>query len=220
VAAVVVAALAAGAFFLLGGDDDEVASDDTTTTTEEEDPDDTTTTTEDVDDTTTTAPEDTTTTGVPGVEFVPLTDATGRLTVEVPSDWTDVVLSNPEIPDVPSIEASTDLQGFRTAFEVPGMAFALFGQPPEGGFDSLLDFLAASANLPNACVSAGKQDYDDGVFVGRFEVWQECANIGTQIVMISAAQADGQTIGVQVQLPEGEPIEIAQHIAETFFIVG
>jgi hypothetical protein len=220
VAALVVAALAVGGFLLLGGDDDEDAADDTTTT---EEVDDTTTTTEEVDDTTTTTEvvDETTTTvgGLEGIEFVPLTDASGRLTVEVPSDWTDQSLAL-EGADFANIQASTDLEAFRTAFDVPGMSFSLLPTPPEGGFDAVLDFLAGSANLPNACVSAGKDDYTDGVFTGRFEVWQECGGVGTQLVLIVASQADGQTIEINVQVPPGEPVEIVQHIAETFFIVG
>jgi serine protease Do len=150
---------------------------------------------------------------------VSVTDASGRLTVEVPADWTDQSLAL-EGADFPNIQASTDLAAFRTGFEVPGTSFSLLPTPPAGGFDTVLDFLANSVNLPNACVSAGKDDYTDGVFTGRFEVWQECAGIGTQIVLIVASQADGQTIEINVQLPVGEPVDIVQHIAETFFIVG
>jgi hypothetical protein len=217
----VIAALAVGGFLVLGGsDDDEDAADDTTTT---EEVDDETTTTTEVDETTTTteAVDETTTTvgGLEGIEFVPLTDASGRLTVEVPSTWTDQSTAL-EGADFANVQASTDLAAFRSGFEVPGMSFSLLATTPAEGFDAVLDFLAASVNLPNACVSAGKDDYTDGVFTGRFEVWQECAGVGTQIVLIVASQADGQTIEINVQLPPGEPVEIVQHIAETFFIVG
>jgi hypothetical protein len=221
VAALVIAALAVGGFLVLGGgDDDEDASDETTTT---EEVDDETTTTEAVDETTTTteAVDETTTTigGLEGIDFVPLTDASNRLTVEVPSTWTDQSLAL-DGADFANIQASTDLEAFRTGFDVPGMSFSLLSSTPAEGFDAVLDFLAASVNLPNACVTAGKDDYTDGVFTGRFEVWQECGGAGTQIVLIVASQADGQTIEINVQLPPGEPIEIVQHIAETFFIVG
>ena len=189
--ALVVVALAAGAFFLFGGDDDEAASDDTTTTTEEDE--ETTTTTEGEETTTTTEGEETTTTvAVPGVEFVPLTDATGQLTVEVP----------PTGPTSPSPDRGARHPEHPGLHRPPGLPHRLRGaghvllaaaDPAEAGnFDQTLDFLAGANNLPNACVSAGKQDYTDGVFTGRFEVWQECANIGTQIVLIVAAQADGQ----------------------------
>jgi hypothetical protein len=218
VVVLLVAALGAGAFFLFGGDDDDETADDTTTTTEAEE---TTTTTEAEETTTTTEAEETTTTGVPGIEFVALTDATGQLTVEVPADWTDVSLALEDLADLANIQASTDLAAFRAGFEVPGMSFSLLPvPPPNGDFDQVLDFLAASVNLQNNCVSTGKEDYSDGLFTGRFEVWEQCAGIGTQIVLVVASQPDGRSIEINVQLPAGEPIEIATHIAETFFIVG
>jgi hypothetical protein len=222
IAALVVVALGLGAFFLLGGDDDESAGDDTTTT---EEADDDTTTTADPDDTTTTAPDDTTTTTIDealeDIDFVPVTDATGALTVEVPSTWTDQSLELPNSQGLANIQASTDLARFRTNFDVPGTSFSLFPTPPaNGNLDEVLDFLAASVNLPNQCTSQGKQDYDDGVFVGRFEVWAECAGIGTQFVQVVASQADGRTIEINVQLTVDDPVEIATHIAETFLIIS
>lgn len=223
IAVLVIAALAGGAFFLLSGgddDDDDVAADDTETTVEDEEDEeeDETTTTEAEDEdeeTTTTAPEDD---PLAGIDFVPLTDATGQLIVEVPSDWTDTSLAL-EGASFASIQASTDLAAFRTAFVVPGMSFSLLNQPP-ANFDQVLDFLAASANIPANCTTTGKDDYTDGVFTGRLEVWENCAEIGTTIVMIVAARDDGRTIEISTQLPEGEPLEIALHIAQTFNTVG
>lgn len=221
IAAVVVAALAAGAFFLFGSGDDETAGDDTTTT---EEPDETTTT-EDPDETTTTGPEETTTTQVDdplaGIEFVPVTDASNTLVVEVPSTWTDVSLELPDSQGLVNVQASTDLPRFRSDFDVPGMSFSLFPTPPaDGNFDQVLDFLAASVQLPVECTSEGKEDYDDGVFVGRFEIWSGCAGIDTEIVLVVASQADGRTIEINVQLTAEDPAEIAVHIAETFLIIG
>jgi hypothetical protein len=217
-----VAALALGGFLLVGSGGDENASDDTTTTTEDEDEE--TTTTEEPEDTTTTSEVDgSTTTSVvddplAGIEFATLTDDSGRLIVQAPAEWADVSTAPLNADGRPTIQASTDLPAFRSGFEVPGMSFSLLTTPP-ADFDQALDFLAASVNLPNVCVSAGKDDYSDGVFTGRLEVWQNCAEIGTTLVLVVGARADGLTVEINVQLPQGEPVEIADQIANTFNIV-
>lgn len=219
IVALVVAALAVGGFLLLGGDDDEdVASDDTTTTTEDDDEDEAEETT-----TTTTAVEDTTTVTevdpLEGIGFTELVDSTGTIQVQVPEDWSDVSLDPLTEEGKPTIQASTDLAAYRSGFEVPGLSFSVLFDPPSD-FDGAIDFLAALVNVDELCTPTGKQDYDDGVFVGRFEVFEDCADIDTTIVQIVAAREDGLTIEVSVQLRPEDPIEIARHVAETFNTAG
>ena len=124
IGALVVLALLAGAFFFLGGDDDggEEGSDTTFQRDEDDDdPDD------DDDETTTTEEGDTTTTEAGGttvdVGFVTLVDETGRLTVDVPADWTDVSLAPDE--GLPRILAATDANAFETGFSEPGLDLRL-----------------------------------------------------------------------------------------------
>ena len=219
VAVLVLAALGAAAFFLLGGDDDEVASDDTTTTTEEDDDQDETTTTTEADDEETTTTEDDGDDPLAGIEFVTLTDDTGRLTVDVPSDWTQVS-TTPLEGGQPNIQASTDLEAFRTGFEVPGLTYTLLGAPAPENHDTVIDFLATNANLTNACTPLGKEDYADSVFTGRSETFDDCAGRGTTIVLIVASRADGQTIEVSAQLRAEDPIEIVEQMAASFNIIG
>jgi hypothetical protein len=221
IVALVLAALGVGAFLLLGGDDDEdVASDDTTTTTddddEEEDEDaDATTTTTEAEATTTSAADD----PLADIAFTDLVDSTGTIRVQVPEEWADVSLDPLTEEGKPTIQASTDLAAYRSGFDVPGLSFSVIFEPP-ADFDGAIDFLAAIVNVDEACTPTGKQDYDDGVFVGRFEIFTDCADVDTTIVQIVAAREDGLTIEVSVQLRPEDPIEIARHIAETFNTAG
>lgn len=221
VGALVLVALLAGAFFFLGGDDDggEEGSDTTFQRDDEdpddEDPDDETTTTEDGETTTTADGSDTTV----DAGFVNLVDETGRLTVDVPADWTDVSLAPDE--GLPRILAATDAVAFETGFNEPGLDLRLLSSPlaPEQ-FDSSLDTVANTIGLPNSCTSQGKQDYTDGVFTGRMEVWAECAGVGTQMALLFASQADGQTIFLGLQLTAEDDPAIADQISGSFLIVG
>jgi hypothetical protein len=220
IGALVVLALLAGAFFFLGGDDDdggEEGGDTTFQRDDDEDPDD------DDDETTTTDAGDTTTTEADGTTvdagFVNLVDETGRLTVDVPADWTDVILAPDE--GLPRILAATDANAFETGFSEPGLDLRLLSAnlAPEQ-FDSSLDTVANTIGLPNSCTSQGKQDYTDGVFTGRMEVWGECAGVGTSMALLFANQADGQTIFLGLQLTAEDDPAIADEISGSFLIVG
>lgn len=219
----VLVALVAGAFFVLGGDDDDGDTSDTTfqrdrgDDPDDDDPDDdeTTTTGDDGDgETTTTAGDDD-----PVEGFTTLVDDTGTLTVDVPADWTDVVLGVDDDP--PRLLAAPDVDAFQTGFTVPGVDFRLLSQsvPPEQ-FDTSLDTVANTITLPNSCTSEGKQDYSDGVFTGRAEVWSQCAGIDTEMLILFARQDDGQTVFLALQLTAEDDPAIAQRVLDTFLIVG
>ena len=223
IGALVVVALLVAAFAFLGGGDDggDDEAGDTTFQRDDEDPDD-----EDPEDeeTTTTAEGETTTTAegtdtTVDAGFVNLVDETGRLTVDVPADWTDVSLAPDE--GLPRILAATDAEAFETGFDEPGLDLRLLSQPlaPEQ-FDASLDTVANTIGLPNSCTSQGKQDYTDGVFTGRTEVWAECAGVGTQMALLFASQADGQTIFLGLQLTAEDDPGIADQISGSFLIVG
>ena len=66
-------------------------------------------------------------------------------------------------------------------WDVPGVQFvaseALIGYTA----DELLD-LAASTE----CVSEGREDYDDGVFIGRFESYADCGGTGATSIVVAA----------------------------------
>jgi hypothetical protein len=219
IGALVVLALLAGAFFFLGGDDDGGEEVSETTFQRDEDDDDP----DDDDETTTTEAGETTTTEPGGTTvdagFVNLVDETGRLTVDVPADWTDVSLAPDE--GLPRILAATDATAFETGFSEPGLDLRLLSSnlAPEQ-FDSSLDTVANTIGLPNSCTSQGKQDYTDGVFTGRMEIYAECAGVGTSMALLFASQADGQTIFLGLQLTAEDDPAIADEISGSFLIIG
>jgi serine protease Do len=62
--------------------------------------------------------------------------------------------------------------------------------------DELLDFAASSE-----CVSEGRDEYDDGVFAGRFEAFSDCGGTGAVSIVVAAFPDDGSygvLVAVQV----------------------
>jgi serine protease Do len=207
--------LGVGGFFLFSGDDDVADDVEETTTTEEEE-------------TTTTEGEETTTTGENGggeQEFVAIADDTGVLVVEVPVEWTDVD-GAPIGGDVnrPNVQASTDVQAFRSGFDVPGMSFSRVGfVDPDAGLDLLGGFTDPSpTSFDQVCTPGERNDYSDPVFEGRIQFFEDCLGIGTLYVQVVANPIGSQDFSVEInfQLTVNDDPAIGDHILATFNVVG
>ncbi len=118
-------------------------------------------------------------------EYTSLVDDTGRMIVEVPAEWADI--DTAPLNGAPWISASTNLATLSESWEVPGM----FAVAVEGA----LDFQQALANygLPEGtCLdTSGVLDYDDGLYVGLWQVWYECGNTTTGYAVVGATDPDG-----------------------------
>jgi serine protease Do len=145
-----------------------------------------------------------------------VTDATGAIELEVPSSWSDV---DGDALDgaFPALVAAPSIAGFSDTWDVPGVLIAASSTFDSGNHNANLDEFDQSA----ACTSSGKQDYDDGVYTGRFEVWESCGGTDTSILTVSASPSDGAfVILVLVQIVTEADLEAVDRIIETFFVVG
>jgi hypothetical protein len=229
VAVVALLALFGLGTFLLFGDDD--GDDAATATTEEQEQDQTTTSGADDGSTTTGPADETTTTAAADGEFVGITDDTGALTVDVPAEWSAV--DGEPLPaesggQVPNVQASTDLEEFRTTYAASGVDFtaldpAVVPSADPSNMDGLLDAFSAAAGSRgtapgDACTSEGREDYDDGVFTGRLERFALCDGAG-DVVIIAAADADrSYSVVVQVVLTTPTDEAALDQIIRTFLV--
>ena len=158
--------------------------------------------------------EDQSADGAQYTDYVTVTDDSGMLTVSVPSAWADVDGAPLDLGGVssPSILASTDNVAFQNNWDVPGVQFvaseALVGYTA----DELLD-LAASPE----CTSDGREDYDDGAFVGRFESYANCGGTGAASIVVAAFPADGSYgVLVAVQIATDADLVALDEVLRTF----
>ncbi|MBI5087755.1 MAG: trypsin-like peptidase domain-containing protein, partial [Actinobacteria bacterium] len=113
-------------------------------------------------------------------DYVSVTDDSGTLTLEVPAQWSDISTSALQGDDgvtYPQIQASSDLNGFTTTWGVPGV---MFMSAPAGGdsIESVLD----GFSIADQCSDGGITDYSDGVFVGKYQLWENCG--GTETIYL------------------------------------
>ena len=146
-------------------------------------------------------------------EYGVVTDDTGAISVEVPTDWAQVDGRPQEIG--PSLVVSPDIQGFLQTFDVPGV-FILgsteLGDDPE----AILDEFAVGG-----CGTSERGDYDDGLYTGRFEYFEGCGNTGSELVNIACYPEDRSfAIVVIVQLTDSRDQEALDKILASFQAAG
>ncbi len=131
-------------------------------------------------------------------EYESLADDLGRITVDVPSAWTDRDTAPATAEDggeVPYIAAATSLDGFRGGWDEPGLLFAAMPANTE------VDGLLAQYGFADDCTDGGITDYSDAVFTGKYQVWQDCGGTATDVVTLVALPADGTyTALIQAQI--------------------
>jgi hypothetical protein len=132
-----------------------------------------------------------------------LIDDTVRLTVAVPSTWTDVATA-PDEAAVARIAAATDLDAWTETVETPGVLYR--------AYPNSLDEAALYERYvqpPADCAGGEVVPYDDGAFAGQWWQHRECGASGEaefHAIVASPASAD-VTVVVVVQLagPEDQP---------------
>lgn len=166
--------------------------------------------------TTTTSPGAPTTTpaGIVTVE-----DDTGQITVDVPATWDDVfgaAWSRSDVPIGPAITASTDRQAWLSGWEVSGVFIGATTTFP-GTVDEVLDQWSSFDD----CTFDDRYDYDDGIYTGRFNWWDDCGGIGTIFVTIVARPADEAfTVVVQLQVIAQDDPGVIDTIVDSFLVSG
>ena len=151
-------------------------------------------------------------------EYVTITDDSGKLTVEVPVEWADIDATAVESFGLlwPRVEASPDLDEFDAAFAVPGVRF--LAVPATGGtLDDMVEAFAVGG-----CTAGELKDYDDSVFVGRYQLYTQCDGTAAAYLVLAAdlvSGADARYV-VVVQAVTSADLVALDRILESFNAVA
>ncbi len=154
--------------------------------------------------------------------YTSIADDTGQLTVEVPTEWSDVdggilPLLGLQLPDV---RASTDLAEYNATFDVPGMQFTATDDSSTGDPRRVLGVL--TDRFSNACEPQEVQSYSDPLYTGVSQVLANCGSSGAAFVWTVVQPidtSDGDYIAaVGVQVLSDADIEALGHILDTFVV--
>jgi serine protease Do len=114
-----------------------------------------------------------------------LYDDTDTITIDVPREWDDIDGSSCSYDGgtIPCLSASPDLDGFRETYGTSGVFYALY--PGSEDLDELLDIYA-----PGDCVDGGIYEYEDVVYAGIYQIWEDCGPVGSYTIVLAAVPED------------------------------
>ena len=138
----------------------------------------------------------------PSIPLTTVVDDTGRLSMAVPSTWTDVesiVEMNDNATGRPRLTAAPNLNSYYTGLEAPGANVVAF--PFRSDPSALLQNLGYSG----VCNDAGVQSFNHGTLSGLMQTWTACGGTATREVQLAVSPTDQSvTVFINVQLPDAD----------------
>lgn len=130
--------------------------------------------------------------------YTTVSDDTGLLQVEVPSEWSDIngaawgTDENDEFGL--AVRASADLDGWYDGWVTSGIFF--------GATTNVIDLgtLLDENDFSGACEYDGRKDYDDGLYKGIYDLWSNCDGVSDMLFINLAAAPEANDFMVQVQI--------------------
>ena len=165
--------------------------------------------------------------------YYQVTDDTGTITMEVPTDWVEVDGSSWTFDDASigvAISSAPNLQDWIDYYDVPGVFFGASNEFAKyGGYIQFLDFYTGPDGFNyrgNCTYTSGQRfSYDDGIYRGKFDYFYNCGGQGGfDAYVLSAVSKASQgdyiiIIAAQVPAGDGENVDtIVQHIWDTFLV--
>ncbi len=128
-------------------------------------------------------------------DFATVSDDSDQIFVDVPVEWSD---TDGTYNDTfgPSIWAAPDLQAFATGWDTPGIKVEAATGLGAADIGSTLDEIDYS----NVCTDGGRSDYDDGVYQGTTQFWDNCGDSGSSTIVLAAIPIDGGNFLVRVEI--------------------
>jgi len=134
----------------------------------------------------------------PAAGFVDTHDDYQVLTVTVPATWDDVdgsPFTTDNGTEWASLAVSPDLARWRTSWGVPGIELAGTGIRGPLAQATVTGLLGSLASLYADCEQIDERsEYDDGVYVGLYDAWRECAGSQTSAFAVVATNTENTHI--------------------------
>lgn len=152
--------------------------------------------------------------------YTVVTDASGAMTMEVPSTWIDVDGTPVDLgAGAPSITASPDIAAFTSGWDVPGVIAVAAAELATATPDELLDVAADVGAATDNCTSSGREPFGNDRFNGSVEIWQSCGGSATELVAVGAQATSGNYgLVIVVQVTGEADLKALDQIINTFDI--
>ncbi|HZD56133.1 MAG TPA: S1C family serine protease [Anaerolineales bacterium] len=128
-------------------------------------------------------------------EYVTASDDLNMMEIEIPAAWSEVDgspwVSGGEMFGV-SISAAADLESFYNSWSESGVFFGASHKLARlAGYVQVLD--AEREYFSQDCQLEGRYDYNDAMYRGKYDVWNNCGGTEATVIVISAVPKDNPT---------------------------
>jgi serine protease Do len=154
-------------------------------------------------------------------DYFEVVDDTGELIMEVPLAWSDVD-GSPLLDDdgtflAASIQAASNIDGFWSTYDTPGVVFYAMDTFGEGAdVEDLLNELSGSYE----CDYDGRYEYADEVYTGLYDLYFNCGIIGSVIIELAAVPEHQEYFTfLVIQAVSDADLDALDHILATFFVL-
>ncbi|MCA9986530.1 MAG: trypsin-like peptidase domain-containing protein [Anaerolineales bacterium] len=148
-------------------------------------------------------------------DYMTIVDNSGLLSVSVPTAWGDVD-GSPWVVDGEQLGlrlvAAPNIDDFYSVWNVPGMIFTASIDLAALTDDEILDLVTW-----DSCDFSGRFDYSDPLYTGKYDVWENCGDVGATYITLSVSP-DGRafSILVEIQVVTQADLEALDTIVNTF----
>jgi serine protease Do len=157
--------------------------------------------------------------GTTYTDYMVITDDSGLIELSVPVEWSDIEshgwISQGERLG-PGLVAASDIEAWRAEWGTPGVfigASDSLGQTPDTALDS--------KRWDPFCTYEGRDDYDDGLYVGRYDLYADCGDELSVFIVIAAEPPEGDfLIFVEIVVVTEADLGAADEIIRTFQVYG
>jgi hypothetical protein len=174
----------------------------------------------------------TTTSGTPGTtlpetpglpetpdEFITITDDTDQIELRVPVAWGDIDATgwiNQSQLIGPGLVAAPDVDAWRAEWGTPGVFI--------GASDVLTETIETILDIKRwdtFCTYEGRDLYDDGLYVGHYDLYYDCGDELSVFIVIAAEPADQSfLILVEIVIVTEDDLLAADEIIRSFQVYG
>jgi serine protease Do len=150
-----------------------------------------------------------------------VTDDSGLLSIEIPTDWSDIdgspwTTNDGEVVGL-AVQAAPNLASYNNSWTTPGVFFGASDEFNVFTTEELLDFF----DFSDSCLFSGRSNYQDPVYAGVYDVWADCGGTETLIVIVSVEPSDGSYRAVVlVQVVTDADLDALDRILDSFIVVN
>lgn len=157
--------------------------------------------------------------------YVTVTDDYGAIQMDIPVEWGEVNGSywvDGEETIGAAISAAADLDAFNNTWSESGVFFGASDDLAKlGGYVNLLDVRREA--FIGSCKLTGRSDYEDALYRGKYDLFENCDNTGNMYIVLTAVPNDNSQaflILVEMQITKEADFDALERIIATFQVIG